>query len=182
MSNHVEYKPLVVVVPGDFGPPIYYSPPEDIALLFSQTLSAILLGVRELDEEQIGVGLESLRLFFNEYGDRKKLYSGGGAILILPESYRDKESYLSKIREIFNTMKIPLTIKYWNDFDLNYSISVFAMDLRLRTELGIINFIMNNLDDIKKWEFKANEYKNTGLIFLGSESILNKEKEEEKDK
>ncbi len=178
MARYIGYKPLVVVVPNDFGPPIYYSPPEDMTLLFSQTLSAILLGVKELDEEQIGVGLESLKMFFNEYEDRKMLYSGGGALLILPDTYKEKESYFTKLKEIFKYMGIPLKIKYWKDFGLDFSVSVFAIDLSLRTELGILNFVMNNSEDIKKWELKAGEYKHTGLVLLGSEWITPQNEED----
>jgi len=166
MARHVEYRPLVVVVPHDFGPPIYYSPPEDATLLFSQTLSAILLGVRELDEEQISVGLESLRMFFSEYQDRQMLYSGGGALLVLPNMYKDKKELLAKLQETFQFFKIPLKIKYWDDFGHNFSIALFAMDLSLRTELGVVNFIMNTIDDVRKWDIKAQEYKQTGVIFL----------------
>ena len=83
MAKHTRHKPLIIVTPHDLGPPIYYSPQEDAVLLFSQILSAILLGVRELDEEQISVGLESLKMFFNEYQDRHMLYYGGGALLVI---------------------------------------------------------------------------------------------------
>jgi len=167
MPEHVEYKHLLVVVPHDFGPPIYYSPPEDMTLFFSQTLSAILLGLRELDEEQIGVGLKSLRLFFDQYRDRRMLYSGGGALLVLPDKYRDRESYLDKLKELFKAMNIPLHVRYWQDFGLDFTVSLFAIDLSLRSDMGILSFIMNNLEEVKKWQIKANEYKETGVIFIG---------------
>lgn len=175
MSNFVEYRPLVVVIPYDFGPPIYYSPHEDIALFFSQCLSAILLGVRELDEEQISVGMESLKMFFNEYQDRKMLYSGGRALLILPNKYRDHRDYLRKIEEIFEKFKTPIIIKFWDDLDMDYSIALFAIDLRFRSETGISNFIMNIIDDIKKWDIKAQEYKHTGVIYLSKHEYPTKQ-------
>ncbi len=166
MARYVEYKPLVVVVPYDFGPPIYYSPPEDATLFFSQTLSAILLGIRELDEEQIKIGLDAIRHFFDTYRDRKMLYSGGGAVLILPDKYRDGVGYLEKLRELFNDIKIPLKVKFWSDFNMDHSVAVFAIDLSLRTEIGITSFVMNNIEEVEKWDIKAKEYKQTGVIFI----------------
>lgn len=166
MSSFVEYQPLVVVIPYDFGPPIYYSPPEDVTLLFSQCLSAVLLGIRELDEEQISVGMESLKMFFDEYQDRKMLYSGGRALLILPNKYKKHNAYLKKLKEIFEKFRMSIVIKFWDEFNMDYSIALFAIDLRLRSEIGIVNFIMNMMDDIKKWNIKAQEYKHTGVIYL----------------
>jgi len=166
MTSHTEYRPLLVVVPHDFGPPIYYSPPEDETLLFSQTLSAILLGIKDLDQSQIKVGLESIKYFFDTYEDRRKLYSGGGALLILPTPYKDRVGYLKKLKDFFNSMKIDLKIKFWDEFKMDFTIALFALDLSLRTDLGIVNFIMNNLDEVKKWDIKAHEYKHTGLIFI----------------
>ena len=167
MAKHTRHKPLIIVTPHDLGPPIYYSPQEDAVLLFSQILSAILLGVRELDEEQISVGLESLKMFFNEYQDRHMLYYGGGALLVIPNAYRDKEKLLQKLRDIFNQLKVPLKIKYWDDLDMKSSITLFAMDLRLRTTSGISSFITNIDKDIKEWERIAQEYRQTGVVFLG---------------
>lgn len=166
MSNFVEYRPLVVVFPFDLGPPIHYSPIDDITLLFSQCLSAVLLGVRELDEEQMSVGMESLKMFFDEYQDRRLLYSGGRALLVLPSEYREHSAHLEKLEKIFKKFKIPLVIKFWDEIDTDYSIAFFAIDLRFRSEIGITNFIMSIMDDIKKWNIKTQEYKYTGVVFL----------------
>lgn len=114
--------------------------------------------MRELDEEQIKVGLESLERFLDEYFDRRKIiYSGSGALFIFPNEYKGIEkNYLRKIANILKSKDInKVSIKFWKDFGEEYSIVVFAIDLSLRLEVGIENFVNNHSDNIKKLGKKA---------------------------
>jgi len=129
-----------------------------------------LLGVRELDEKQISIGMESLKMFFNEYQDRRMLYSGGRALLVLPDKYQDHKVYLDKLKEIFDEFKMPIIIKFWSELNMDCSIALFAVDLRFRSDIGITNFVMNIMEDIKKWNIKAKEYKLTGVIYIHEQS------------
>ena len=99
-----KYKPLIIALPTDFGPPIFYSPEEEFTLLLSQLLTAILAGVKDLDSEQIQFALNEIKTFMNKKWDRKAIYEGW------IKSYKPNnflgfnfgERVLNKFKKIFN--------------------------------------------------------------------------------
>lgn len=162
MSTH--YKPLIIALPVDFGPPIYYSPEEEFTLLLSQLLTAILAGVQDLDRDQISVALNEVKNFIDSKWDRKAIYSGSGSTIILPNAFKSKSRFIMKIKEIFDSLGIPLTIKFWDEFGVDYKLVIFGMDMMLRNDNGITSFVENLRTRIEIWNQKVTEYFEAGLI------------------
>jgi len=165
MTDKEGYKPLIVVFPHDLSLPIYYSPEnDDGTILFTQTLSAMLLGSRDLDYSQIEHGFSILKAFMSKKLDRRILYAGSGAILVLPSRYKQYEKYMFAFRETFKKLGIDLHIKFWDELDGERSIVLFAMDMSLRTDDGIKQFISRLQNQLDIWDEKAKEIVTTGVL------------------
>jgi len=165
MALEEGYKPLIVVFPSDVGLPIYYAPEEDDGtVLFTQTLSAMILGSKNLDYSQIEHGFSTLKSFMNEKLDRRILYAGSGAVLILPNEYKQYKEYIRAFKEAFKKLNIDLQVKFWDELGENRSLVLFAMDMSLRTNEGIREFISRLKKDIEVWDIKAKEYLSTGVL------------------
>jgi len=163
LATDGSYKPLIVVFPPDFSLPIHYTPEnDDSAAIFTQTLSAILLASRKFDFKQIKDGLSILEMFINERLDRKILYAGTGAILILPSAYRKYLVYLNKLRDAFKKFDVNFKLKFWDELGDDKTVVLFAMDMSLRTDECINRFLLQLKEKIEEWDSISREYIRSG--------------------